>query len=206
VISSHRSRVTAPSHTRNPLVFETIVYRSGMLESYFHSSRVQPNRMARLLCGRSHKRGHVRVRANPNKDDDKKESKVSLNPVELGRRSRQALDDAWSQITSLTGSRASFTLDDDLGADVSTDEFQMPQARLTSVLVVGGTGKLGRIVVRKLLLRGYRVRVMCRDTNGMAESTLPSGVSIVRGNVGNLRDCLKAVDGMDKVRASAATG
>jgi hypothetical protein len=175
-----------------------------MRELCFDSVRVGPNRATRLSYIHRRKRGHVRVHsAPPNKDNDGKDSKVSLNPVELGRRSRQALEEAWSSITRLSGSRASFTLEDDLGADVSVDEFQSRQARSTSVLVVGGTGRLGRIVVRKLLLRGYNVRVMCRDTNGMAESTLPSGVSIVRGNVGNLKDCLQAVEGMDKVRNQA---
>ena len=32
----------------------------------------------------------------------------------------------------------------------------------TRVLVVGATGRVGRIVVRKLLLRGYTVRALVR--------------------------------------------
>lgn len=33
---------------------------------------------------------------------------------------------------------------------------------MPEVLVIGATGQLGRIVVRKLILQGYRVRVLVR--------------------------------------------
>jgi hypothetical protein len=145
---------------------------------------------------RSRTTGRVLIRAKAEEDD----SKVSLNPVELGRRSRQAIEDVWFNVTRLTSSRASFTLDDDLGADVSLGDFQTPQAEFTNVLVVGGSGRLGRVVVRKLLLRGYTVRVMCRDRSGDAESLLPATVDICRGDVSDLEACLRAATGMDKVR------
>jgi GDP-D-mannose dehydratase len=38
-------------------------------------------------------------------------------------------------------------------------EFTIPDAAFTTVLVAGATGKVGRILVRKLLLRGYTVKV-----------------------------------------------
>ena len=150
---------------------------------------------------------HVRARAKS--DDDKteapKESRANpLNPFELGRRSRQAVDDVWYQLTRMTGSRASFNLEDDLGADVALGEYQAPQAEFTNVLVVGGTGKVGRIVVRKLLLRGYSVRVMCRDSRGDAEASLPASVELYKGDVGDLPACLEACTGMDKVRSASS--
>jgi hypothetical protein len=38
-------------------------------------------------------------------------------------------------------------------------EFTVPGAQDTTVLVVGATSRIGRIVVRKLMLRGYNVKV-----------------------------------------------
>lgn len=38
-------------------------------------------------------------------------------------------------------------------------EFAIPGAQSTVVLVVGATSRIGRIVVRKLMLRGYSVKV-----------------------------------------------
>jgi NAD(P)H-binding len=138
----------------------------------------------------------VLVRAT---SDDEEDRGVPLNPIKLGRRSRQAIDDAWYQLTRMTSSRASFNLEDDLGSDVTLSDYEAPQAQFARVLVVGGTGKVGRIVVRKLLLRGYTVRVMVRDSAGDAEALLPASVDIFRGDVGILKDCLDACTGMDKV-------
>ena len=36
-------------------------------------------------------------------------------------------------------------------------EFESPDAASTTVLVAGATGRVGRVLVRKLLLRGYKV-------------------------------------------------
>lgn len=132
--------------------------------------------------------------------EEKKSDDLTLNPVELGRRSRAAIEDAWFQVTRLSTPRASFTIDDDLGAGIAGDDLQPPQAPFTRVLVVGGTGRVGRIVVRKLLLRGYPVRVMCRDLTEDAAHNLPSSAEIVKGDVGNIEDCIRAAKGVDKVR------
>ena len=43
-----------------------------------------------------------------------------------------------------------------------------PLAASRQVLVVGATGRIGRIVVRKLLLRGYSVRALVRGTSAEA--------------------------------------
>lgn len=44
---------------------------------------------------------------------------------------------------------------------------------MTKVLVTGGTGSLGRYIVRKLLLNGYAVRIMSRKSqpDGLLLST-----------------------------------
>ena len=48
-------------------------------------------------------------------------------------------------------------------------EFEAPQAGNTQVLVVGATGRVGRILVRKLLLRGYKVRAFVRQGDEAGE-------------------------------------
>ncbi|MEO2192871.1 MAG: hypothetical protein ABGY24_10525, partial [bacterium] len=80
-----------------------------------------------------------------------------LNPISMGRRSRQVFDDVWSQLQRIGGpSRASADFDDDL----LPETFDAAQAEDSAVLVVGATGRVGRVLVRKLLIRGYRVKAL----------------------------------------------
>ena len=51
------------------------------------------------------------------------------------------------------------------------------RAQRTLVLVIGATGRVGRILVRKLLLRGYRVRALVRKRpDGSERELLPEKV------------------------------
>lgn len=62
------------------------------------------------------------------------------------------------------------------------------------ILVVGGTGNVGRHVVDQLVTRGARFRVMTRDTDAAG---LPPQVEVVRGDLtvaGSLDRCLDDVD------------
>ena len=136
----------------------------------------------------------------PPRGDANADEQATLNPVELGRRSRQALDEVWAQVTRLSSPTSSFSLDAVSDGYVDDDTFQTPQAPFTNVLVVGGTGRIGRILVRKLLLRGYTVKVFVRDTDGTARDKLPAAVELCVGDVGNAADCNRAMAGVDKVR------
>lgn len=87
-----------------------------------------------------------------------------VNPVGLGRRTRQVFDAAWRRLTNLgqltSASRPSDEYDFEkvvVGGPMC--DFQTPNAELTTVLVAGATGRVGRILVRKLQLRGYKVKV-----------------------------------------------
>lgn len=88
-----------------------------------------------------------------------------VNPVGLGRRSRQLLDEVWrkfsglGQISSTSRADERDALDALLVREGPLCEFAIPGAQYTTVLVVGPTSRIGRIVVRKLLLRGYTVKV-----------------------------------------------
>lgn len=146
----------------------------------------------------------------------------SANPYVLGRQARQAFDGLWSQLTALasptrasSSTSSSFYLVDDFalassggggpGSAVSSleeDDGDRERAAETTVLVVGATGRVGRVLVRKLLLRGYNVRALVRRRPGVRDDTegsVPAAVELVEGDVGDERVAQAAVRGVDKV-------
>lgn len=59
---------------------------------------------------------------------------------------------------------------------------------------------VGRVLVRKLLLRGYAVTAMVRS---LEDTNLPQSVKLVQGDVTDYQSCRRALDGIDKVCPSA---
>jgi hypothetical protein len=91
-----------------------------------------------------------------------------LNPISMGRRSRKVFDDVWSQLQKIGGpSRSSV----DYGDDLLPEVFDAVQAEDSTVLVVGATGRVGRVLVRKLLIRGYRVKALVRRRGEASEQS-----------------------------------
>uniref|UniRef100_A0A7C9AZV5 Uncharacterized protein n=1 Tax=Opuntia streptacantha TaxID=393608 RepID=A0A7C9AZV5_OPUST len=85
----------------------------------------------------------------------------AVNPVGLGRKSRQIFDEVWRKFSGLGQiSRSQYDSPDLLvyGDGAPLCEFTIPGAQNTTVLVVGATSRIGRLVVRKLMLRGYTVK------------------------------------------------
>lgn len=129
----------------------------------------------------------------------------AVNPIKLGRKSRAVLDDLWEQfasITSPTRSSPAIALDDKYRAGEGLTDFETPQAAFTTVLVIGATGKVGRVLVRKLLLRGYTVRALVRpNEEGVEERPpgIPQSVQLIFGDIGNYAACREAAKGADKV-------
>ncbi len=132
----------------------------------------------------------------------------SVNPYALGRQARKAFDEVWSQLSNLGSPTKSFLLDDVLEPPRDV-EFEAPQAAYTTVLVVGATGRVGRILIRKLLLRGYQVRALVRPKREGGkqrdEYTLPAAVEVVEGELGDSESCQRAVRGCNKVRGTSHT-
>ena len=110
-------------------------------------------------------------------------------------------------------------------------EFESPDAADTTVLVTGATGRVGRVLVRKLLLRGYKVRALVRqrEAGGDASSgggssekevgggitgssssssadteAIPQSAELVFGDIGDYKACRRAVEGVDKVGGAGA--
>ncbi|KAL1495685.1 hypothetical protein AB1Y20_016548 [Prymnesium parvum] len=67
------------------------------------------------------------------------------------------------------------------------------------VLVVGATGRTGRIIVRKLVLRGFRVAVLVRSLSSDTLNLLGSGVSYSYGDMTDYQTLLDAMEDVDKV-------
>ncbi|KAI3759842.1 hypothetical protein L6452_07943 [Arctium lappa] len=125
---------------------------------------------------------------------------VDVNPVGLGRRSRQIFDEAWRKFSEL-GQISRTTRDNSLFIQEGGPmcEFAIPGAQNTTVLVVGATSRVGRIVVRKLMLRGYSVKALVRNADQQVVDMLPTSVKVVIGDVGDPATLRVAVEGCNKI-------
>ncbi|KAJ0988684.1 hypothetical protein J5N97_007040 [Dioscorea zingiberensis] len=125
-----------------------------------------------------------------------------VNPVGLGRRSRQIFDEVWRKFSGL-GQISRTPTDEGLLDTVLIRgpmcEFTVPEAQDTTVLVVGGTSRIGRIVIRKLMLRGYKVKALVRKDDPEVVDMLPRSVTIVVGDVGEPSSLRAAVSGCNKI-------
>ena len=83
----------------------------------------------------------------------------------------------------------------------SIAQFKSRNADCSSGCVQSGRvlRRVGRVLVRKLVLRGYNVRVLARNKAQVA-GILPSSVGIVEGDVGSPQTLREAVEGVDKAR------
>lgn len=134
-------------------------------------------------------------------------SKVSLslddvNPVGLGRRSRQIFDEMWKKFSGL-GQLSTTSAEEGLLDGVLIRgpmcEFTIPEAQDTTVLVVGATSRIGRILVRKLMLRGYKVKALVRKADSEVIDMLPRSVNVVLGDVGEPSTLKTAIEGCNKI-------
>ena len=130
-----------------------------------------------------------------------------FNPFNLGRRSRAVLDSVWQQVTRISSpTSSSLPFEDDQRINFTAPtEFDTPEAATTSVLVVGATGRVGRVLVRKLVLRGYRVRAMIRKgSSSVGGEGFPRSVEVVEGDVTDYESCRTACTGVDKVASASS--
>jgi len=132
----------------------------------------------------------------------------NANPIELGRASRRAVEEAWQVFASLSSPIRPANLDgleDSLaaeGADGAAADFcalGTPEAGRHRVLVAGATGRVGRVVCNKLLLRGYKVRALVRRVDEESLAKLPAAVEVVEGDVTDMSSVSAATRGCDKV-------
>ncbi|MBX7442961.1 MULTISPECIES: SDR family oxidoreductase [unclassified Arthrobacter] len=72
------------------------------------------------------------------------------------------------------------------------------------ILVVGGTGRLGRAAVPLLVQSGHRVRIMARGSSQPFATAVGAGVELFRGDLGSESDCRRAVEGCTAVVFAAS--
>ena len=63
------------------------------------------------------------------------------------------------------------------------------------ILVVGGTGRLGRALVPMLVEAGHQVRIMARGSSQPFPATAADGVELLQGDLASDEDCRNAVAG-----------
>ncbi|NJC04505.1 nucleoside-diphosphate-sugar epimerase/predicted dehydrogenase [Sphingomonas kaistensis] len=73
------------------------------------------------------------------------------------------------------------------------------------VLVIGGTGFIGKALVRKLLESGHEVRIAARSPNSAMEQQGGGKVEIVRADMSSADDLSRALEGIDYVFHLATT-
>lgn len=121
-----------------------------------------------------------------------------VNPVGLGRKSRQIFDQVWKKFSNL-GQISRTEYDEGSNLLVYGDGAPIPGAQNTTVLVVGATSRIGRLVVRKLMLRGYSVKGFVRRIDEGVTDMLPRSVELVVGDVGDPASIKAAVEGCSKI-------
>ncbi|KNA10680.1 hypothetical protein SOVF_142040 [Spinacia oleracea] len=123
----------------------------------------------------------------------------AVNPVGLGRKSRQIFDEVWKKFSNL--GQISRTEYDDVSSNnlLAFGEFTIPDAQNTTVLVIGASSRIGRLVVRKLMLRGYTVKGLVRRIDQEVTDMLPRSVELVVGDVGDPVSLQNAVEGCNKI-------
>jgi hypothetical protein len=132
-----------------------------------------------------------------------------INPFKVGQNLRQTFDSALTSIAlhpkrssiyyiddriSELGGSARYTSRDSLFERLEQDDY------VPEVLVVGATGEVGRLVVRRLLLGGrFRVRVLVRDLYSKTLNLLGTGVTYCQGDLHNLDSLSYALTDADKI-------
>ncbi|EPS64207.1 hypothetical protein M569_10573, partial [Genlisea aurea] len=127
-----------------------------------------------------------------------------VNPVGLGRKSRQIFDEVWRKFSGLGQISRTTRADADEATILLREsgpmcEFAVPGAQNTTVLVVGATSRVGRLVVRKLMLRGYTVKALVRKADREVIDMLPTSVEIITGDVGEPSTLNAAIEGCNKI-------
>ena len=152
-----------------------------------------------------------KTKKKTNKEKEIKDiSADDINPIAIGRKSREIFDGFFDQITSLARlQKSTGNVPGNAGYDTSIYDMDLlsgdttdmidanPQAKFTTVLVTGATGRVGKVIVRKLLLRGYGVRAFIRRESD--KELLPPNVQVFVGDVSDLNTMREAVKGCSKI-------
>jgi uncharacterized protein YbjT (DUF2867 family) len=126
-----------------------------------------------------------------------------LDPFRAGKKFRKTVE-------ALTGTlsqerRSMYYVDDRFNEPLFSErnpllERMEDDAYAPEVLVIGATGEVGRLVVRRLLLEGkFRVRVLVRDLYSKTLNLLGTGVTYCQGDLANVESLEYALTDVDKI-------
>lgn len=73
----------------------------------------------------------------------------------------------------------------------------VPPSHPSNVLVLGGTGFIGRALIHKLHKAGYGVRLLCRDPNSCPADLRNLGIELAKGDFNVPESIAAALDGID---------
>ena len=142
----------------------------------------------------------------PSIKDDDEGLLNKLNPFKAGQSLRKTIDTAITSISSSTShkEKSIYYMDDRFSNIVSSIEGALDRLEqddyIPEVLVVGATGEVGRLVVKRLLLEGrFRVRVLVRDLYTKTLNMLGTGVTYCQGDLNNIDSLEFAVTDVDKI-------
>ncbi|GAX18611.1 hypothetical protein FisN_10Hh182 [Fistulifera solaris] len=147
-----------------------------------------------------------RMRSKQQQDEEQERPNLldKLNPFKAGQNLRKQIDTALTSIKTSDELKSSiYYLDDrftnfqdgtsSLGRLVEDDY-------IPEILVVGATGEIGRLVVKRLLQEGRsRVRVLVRDLYTQTLNMLGTGVTYCQGDLNNIESLEYAVTDVDKI-------
>jgi len=150
----------------------------------------------------------VKMAKEDDENDEEEFGKFIKNPFSetfnAGKKLRQELDSFYRSVINF-GQIPSEAYDDIYMNDrILYSQFDSPD-QVPEVLVVGATGETGVLIVRKLLLRGFRVRVLVRNLYSDTLDLLGSGVTYTKGDLRDKNSLRDAVSGVDKVVLAAGT-
>ena len=124
----------------------------------------------------------------------------SPEPQKAGGGLVRDIQGLWGQLVASPSTEATQQqLELDLSTDQATDDLEY----VPLVLVVGATGRMGRIIVRKLVLQGFRVAVLVRSLSTETLNLLGSGTRTSH-HAYTRRTCARAPLSMMARRSPAA--
>jgi hypothetical protein len=126
-----------------------------------------------------------------------------LNPFKAGQNLRNTIDTALASISIPEETKSVYYMDDLFSSLAEGDimnRLDTPDDYIPEVLVVGATGGVGRLVVKRLLLEGrFRVRVLVNDLYTNTLNMLGTGVTYCQGDLSNIDSLEYAVTDVDKI-------
>ena len=97
-----------------------------------------------------------------------------------------------------------------LGEELITEREPMKKLENNRILITGGAGFIGSNLVEKFLLQGNEVVVLDNFSTGKRENLAPfagnKAFTLIEGDIRNMSDCQKALDGVEYVLHEAALG